>query len=57
MLEHAGEAFDAEAVLAGRTTPVFFGSAANNFGVKLMLDGFLKHSSRAKAASRFRRRD
>jgi peptide chain release factor 3 len=44
MLEHAGEAFDAAAVLAGKTTPVFFGSAANNFGVKLMLDGFLKHS-------------
>ncbi len=45
MLEHAGESFDSEAVLAGRTTPVFFGSAMNNFGVKLLLDGFLKHSS------------
>ena len=45
MLEHAGESFDAAAVLAGKTTPVFFGSAMNNFGVKLMLDGFLKHSS------------
>ncbi len=49
MLEHAGESFDAEAVLAGTTTPVFFGSAANNFGVKLMLDGFLKHSSPPKS--------
>ena len=49
MLEHAGEMFDVEAVLAGKTTPVFFGSAANNFGVKLMLDGFLKHSSPPKA--------
>jgi peptide chain release factor 3 len=48
MLEHAGESFDAAAVLAGNTTPVFFGSAANNFGVKLMLDGFLKHSSPPK---------
>jgi peptide chain release factor 3 len=28
---------------------VFFGSAANNFGVKLMLDGFLKNSSPPKA--------
>jgi peptide chain release factor 3 len=44
MLEHAGETFDNEAVLAGRTTPVFFGSASNNFGVKLLLDGFLEHS-------------
>jgi peptide chain release factor 3 len=48
MLEHAGESFDAGEVLAGNTTPVFFGSAANNFGVKLMLDGFLKHSSPPK---------
>jgi peptide chain release factor 3 len=44
MLEGAGESFDEAEVLAGRTTPVFFGSAMNNFGVKLMLDGFLKHS-------------
>jgi peptide chain release factor 3 len=44
MLEHAGEMFDDEAVLAGRTTPVFFGSASNNFGVRLLLDGFLEHS-------------
>lgn len=44
MLELAGESFDGEAVLAGKTTPVFFGSAANNFGVQLLLDGFLEHS-------------
>ncbi len=44
MLEGAGEAFDEEAVLAGKTTPVFFGSGVNNFGVQLLLDGFLKHS-------------
>ena len=41
MLEHAGESFDADAVLAGRTTPVFFGSAMNNFGVQMFLDRFL----------------
>ncbi len=51
MLDLAGELFDEEAVLAGRTTPVFFGSAANNFGVKLMLDGFLKHSPAPKPRS------
>src|SRR5213075_958534 len=32
------------AVLAEKTTPVFFGSAVNNFGVQLLLDGFLKHA-------------
>jgi peptide chain release factor 3 len=45
MLEGAGAAFDADAVLAGKTTPVFFGSAMNNFGVKLLLDNFLRYSA------------
>jgi peptide chain release factor 3 len=45
MLDHAGEEFDAEAVLAGKLTPVFFGSAVTNFGVQLLLDGFLKLAS------------
>jgi peptide chain release factor 3 len=42
MLEGAGATFDHAAVLAGQLTPVFFGSAVNNFGVQLMLDAFLK---------------
>jgi peptide chain release factor 3 len=41
MLDGAGARFDHEAVLAGRLTPVFFGSAVNNFGVQLLLDAFL----------------
>ncbi len=45
MLDGAGAAFDAGEVLAGKTTPVFFGSAMNNFGVQLLLDSFLKYSS------------
>ncbi len=48
MLDHtggAGSALDPAAVLRGEMTPVFFGSAINNFGVQLLLDGFLKHSS------------
>jgi peptide chain release factor 3 len=49
MLEMAGHSFDSEAVLAGKTTPVFFGSAMNNFGVQLLLDGFLKHSPPPKS--------
>ncbi len=45
MLEGAGTGFDAQAVLDGKITPVFFGSAMNNFGVQMLLDGFLKYSS------------
>ncbi len=41
MLEGAGAAFGHEAVLAGELTPVFFGSAVNNFGVQLLLDAYL----------------
>lgn len=49
MLDLAGESFDEDSVLAGKTTPVFFGSGINNFGVQLLLDGFLKHSPQPKA--------
>jgi peptide chain release factor 3 len=45
MLEGAGSTFDPDAVLHGRLTPVFFGSAVNNFGVQLLLDSFLAHST------------
>ncbi|MBL0057737.1 MAG: peptide chain release factor 3 [Elusimicrobia bacterium] len=44
MLDHAGASSDRDAILRGETTPVFFGSASNNFGVQLLLDGFLAHS-------------
>jgi len=44
MLEHAGHEWDDAAVLVDKTTPVFFGSAINTFGVQLLLDGFLKHA-------------
>ncbi len=42
LLEGAGADFDVAKVLAGELTPVFFGSAANNFGVQLLLDRFLE---------------
>ena len=48
MLEGAGHPYDAEAVLAGKLTPVFFGSASNNFGVQLLLDAFVKHSTQPR---------
>ncbi len=42
MLDGAAAGFDHAAVLAGELTPVFFGSAVNNFGVQLLLDTFLE---------------
>ncbi|HOE36118.1 MAG TPA: peptide chain release factor 3 [Kiritimatiellia bacterium] len=44
MLDAAGAVFDEAAVRAGDMTPVFFGSALNNFGVQLLLDFFLAHA-------------
>lgn len=49
MLDGAGAQFSPQEVLAGRVTPVFFGSAMNNFGVQLLLDGFLRYSSEPTA--------
>ena len=45
MLSGAGEQYDSARVLAGTVTPVYFGSAMNNFGVQLLLDGFVEHSA------------
>lgn len=42
LLEGAGADFDHAKVAAGELTPVFFGSAANNFGVQMLLDRFLQ---------------
>mmetsp|Transcript_13457 Transcript_13457/g.22071 ORF Transcript_13457/g.22071 Transcript_13457/m.22071 type:complete len:633 (-) Transcript_13457:62-1960(-) len=42
LIEMAGSELDLEAVHSGMQTPMFFGSAANNFGVQLFLDHFLK---------------
>ena len=44
MLAEAGADFDRDAVRGGELTPVFFGSAMNNFGVQLLLDSFLEHA-------------
>ena len=40
LLDLDGVALDHGAFLAGRQTPVFFGSALANFGVRLLLEGF-----------------
>ena len=51
MLDGAGAGFDHAAVLAGKLTPVFFGSAVNNFGVQLLLDAFLEMAPSPRARS------
>jgi peptide chain release factor 3 len=44
LVKGASHPFDAGEYLAGRQTPVFFGSAVNNFGVQLLLDFFVEHA-------------
>jgi peptide chain release factor 3 len=40
--------FDLDAFLAGKQTPVFFGSAISNFGIQNLLDGFLEYAPTPK---------
>ncbi|MCE5171571.1 peptide chain release factor 3 [Paenibacillus profundus] len=42
LLDVAGDEFDYEKVKRGELTPVFFGSAINNFGVQTFLENFLQ---------------
>jgi peptide chain release factor 3 len=44
LVRGATHGFDAEAYRAGRQTPVFFGSAINNFGVEELLASFTAHA-------------
>lgn len=44
ILDAAGEEPAAADIACGKVTPVFFGSAANNFGVELFLNRFLEAS-------------
>ena len=44
LVQGASNAFDKDAYLAGKLTPVFFGSAINNFGVAELLDDFVEHA-------------
>ncbi|MEI7852653.1 MAG: peptide chain release factor 3 [Planctomycetota bacterium] len=42
LLDGAAAAFEQDAFLSGKMTPVFFGSAMNNFGMEAFLEAFLK---------------
>ena len=44
LVRGASHAFDKEAYLSGKQTPVFFGSAINNFGVQSLLDAIVELS-------------
>ncbi|WP_126535871.1 peptide chain release factor 3 [Aerosticca soli] len=44
LVQGASHPFDLDPYLAGKLTPVFFGSAVNNFGVQLLLDFFVEHA-------------
>jgi len=44
LIQAACPAFDQDAYLAGHMTPIFFGSALKDFGVKEVLDGLARHA-------------
>jgi len=44
LVRGASHTFDSAAYLSGKQTPVFFGSAANNFGVQSLLDAVVELS-------------
>ncbi|MDO4546873.1 MAG: peptide chain release factor 3 [Clostridia bacterium] len=44
LLDVAGDPFDLEKILSGQLTPMFFGSASNNFGVEPFLKRFLSYT-------------
>ncbi len=44
LVQGASHPFDLDAYRAGTQTPVFFGSAVNNFGVQPLLDFFVEHA-------------
>lgn len=44
LVKGASHEFDSKQYLQGLQTPVFFGSAVNNFGVRELLDKFVQHA-------------
>jgi peptide chain release factor 3 len=44
LVQGASHPFNKEDYLAGKQTPVFFGSAMNNFGIKELLNGFAEYA-------------
>jgi len=44
LIQGASHRFDQEAYLAGKLTPVYFGSAMTGFGVTLLLENFIRYA-------------
>lgn len=49
LVQGASAPFDQTAYLAGKQSPVFFGSGVNNFGVQPLLDFFVEHAPAPRA--------
>ncbi|MDQ7017046.1 MAG: peptide chain release factor 3 [Gammaproteobacteria bacterium] len=49
LVRGASHEFDKEAYLKGELTPVFFGSAINNFGIEELLNEFVQHAPAPQA--------
>lgn len=49
LVHGASHTFDLQAYLKGELTPIFFGSALNNFGVQELLDAFVEYAPAPKA--------
>ena len=49
LVKGASHVFDKEEFLRGELTPVFFGSAINNFGVRELLDAFAEYAPAPQA--------
>ncbi len=55
LLQEAAPAFEHDAFLAGKQTPVFFGSAINNFGVQEVLDTLVEWAPKPGARQALQR--
>src|SRR3954464_15621926 len=55
LVRGAGHAFDRDAYLAGKQTPVLFGSALNDFGVQEVLDALVDHAPAPGSRAAFER--
>ena len=44
LIEGAGQAFNIDDYIAGKLSPVFFGSAINNFGIRELLNAFIDYA-------------